>query len=120
MRYGLLLLLVLTTCAACARQDPQPPPPIGDAERGKAAIAQASCGVCHRIPGIEGAEGTMALPLHDVAARPQLAGGLPNTPENVVRWIVNPQDIKPGSDMPDMDIEEPVARDMAAYLLSLK
>jgi mono/diheme cytochrome c family protein len=122
MRLALVSVVLAALVSACGSREPAPAaaPPLGDPAKGKAAIVDQSCGVCHQIPGIEGAEGTVGQPLGGLASRPRLAGDLPNTPENVVRWIRSPQQIKPGSDMPDMDIEEPVARDIAAYLLSLK
>ncbi len=42
---------------------------------------------------------------------------LPNTPENLVRWIQQPEQIRPGTAMPNLGISEDDARDIAAYLL---
>ena len=122
MRRVLLAVPFVAVLCACSPGEPPPsaPPPVGDPAKGKVAIAEQSCGACHSIPGVEGAEGTVALTLAGLASRPRLAGDLPNTPENIIRWIRQPQLIKPGSDMPDMGIEESVARDITAYLLSLK
>jgi cytochrome c1 len=53
-------------------------------------------------------------------AAPELAGNLPNTPENLVRWIRQPQTIKPGNVMPDLGIGVRDARDIAAYLYTLR
>jgi cytochrome c1 len=68
------------------------------------------------IPGIEGANASVGPPLYEMAERSLIAGNLPNTPDNLVLWIQHPQQIEPGSDMPEMGISEPVARDIAAYL----
>lgn len=48
-----------------------------------------------------------------------IAGKLSNTPENLVKWIMDPQDVDPGNAMPDLGVEEQRARDIAAYLQSL-
>lgn len=92
----------------------------GDPERGKAAIAVRGCGSCHRIPGVPGAHATIGPPLADLAHRGVLAGKLPNTPSNLVAWIREPQAVSPGTAMPNMDISEPEARDIAAYLYSTR
>jgi hypothetical protein len=44
---------------------------------------------------------------------------LPNTPENAVRFILDPQGVSPGSAMPDLRVVEAEARDMVAYLYTL-
>ena len=49
-------------------------------------------------------------------ARAYIAGELTNTPENVVRWIMDPQAIEPGTVMPDLGLTEAEARDVAAHL----
>ena len=48
-----------------------------------------------------------------------IAGKLPNTPPDLVRWIMHPQAIEPGTDMPDLGVPLRGARDIAAYLLTL-
>lgn len=55
-------------------------------------------------------------PLSDLSERKYLAGVLPNTPANLVRWLRDPQTIAPGSAMPDLGVSTQVALDMAAYL----
>jgi cytochrome c1 len=49
-----------------------------------------------------------------------IAGLLANTPDNMREWILHPQQIKPGDEMPDMGVSEQDARDMVAYLESLQ
>jgi cytochrome c1 len=41
---------------------------------------------------------------------------LPNTPDNLVRWLRDPQAVSPQTIMPDLGLGEPQARDIAAYL----
>ena len=45
---------------------------------------------------------------------------LRNTPDNLVRWMRNPQSVVPGNAMPDMGVTEAQARDIAAYLYTLR
>jgi cytochrome c1 len=55
-----------------------------------------------------------------MASRGFIAGVLPNSPENMVRWLRQPQSVDPRSAMPDLGVSERDARDIAAYLSSLK
>ncbi|MBP7571741.1 MAG: c-type cytochrome [Acidobacteria bacterium] len=88
----------------------------GEAARGRRAIERYGCGACHTIPGIEGARATIGPSLGDLDKRPQLTGGLANTPDNLVRWVRHPQQVRPGTTMPDLGIGDRDARDIAAYL----
>lgn len=103
------------------RDDESPPadaPP--DADRGRVAIEQHACVTCHRIPGIVGPDSPVGPPLEGMAERAAIAGLLPNTPENLVRWLREPQQVHPASAMPDLGVDERDARDMAAYLATLR
>jgi cytochrome c1 len=48
-----------------------------------------------------------------------VAGELPNTPQNLVRWLENPPVIEPGTAMPNLGLSEQQARDIAAYLYTI-
>jgi len=86
-------------------------------ERGRVAISQYACQSCHVIPGIVGSQVHVGPKLDHYAARKYVAGYLPNTPANLVRWLRAPQQIKPHSAMPDLGVTEQDAIDIAAYLL---
>lgn len=92
----------------------------GDPQRGARIIRDEGCGACHTIDGIRGAAGLVGPPLSGLAGRAYIAGSLTNTPDNVVRWIMNPQSIEPGTVMPDLSLSEREARDVAAYLYGLE
>jgi cytochrome c len=92
----------------------------GDPDRGKAAIATFGCGSCHTIPGIATAKGTAGPPLFFWSKRTFIAGEVPNTPDFLVRWIEVPQAIEPGTAMPNLGVPEGDARDIAAYLYTLR
>ena len=55
-----------------------------------------------------------------MARRTRIAGVLDNTPGNMVRWLVQTDAVKPGTAMPAMGVAEQDARDIAAYLASLR
>ncbi len=92
----------------------------GDPERGRLAIDNYACTACHTIPGIIGTEVNVGPPLRGVGKRRYIAGVLPNTPENMLRWIQDPQGIDPLTAMPDLDVKKDDARDIAAYLYTLE
>lgn len=90
-------------------------------ERGARLMrAPYGCGACHVIPGVTGATGMVGPPLDGWSRRVYIAGNLQNTPENLVHWIRQPQAVEPGTAMPDLGVTEADARDIAAYLYSLR
>jgi len=92
----------------------------GNANHGKAAIQTLGCAACHMIPGIRGARGMVGPPLADFASRVFIAGEVPNTTTSLIQWIRNPQSIEPKTDMPNLGVSEAQARDIAAYLYTLR
>jgi cytochrome c2 len=92
----------------------------GDPDRGVKAIQTYGCGGCHHIRGVRGASGLVGPPLDNIASRVYLAGHLPNSPQNMIKWIRFPQQVEPGTAMPDMRIPDRDARDIAAYLYTLR
>lgn len=91
----------------------------GDPGRGAIIMTQSSCGACHRIPGLQQADGMVGPPLDHFARRTMIAGLLPNTPPNLIRWVRSPQAVLPGNAMPDSSFTDAQARDVAAYLYTL-
>ncbi len=95
-------------------------PPIGNPDRGRADIEQFRCGACHTIPGVTGANGRVAPPLDFFSRRTFVGGEVPNSPDNLVRWIKDPKSIEAGTAMPTLGVSDQQARDIAAYLYTLK
>lgn len=125
MRRATLLAVVALPLLASfgCRERPVPRPPgaaIGDIEDGAEAIDAYGCASCHSIPGIEDADSYVGPPLHSWSQRSFVAGTLPNNAKNLVRWLRDPESIRPGTGMPDLGIPEADAADIAAYLLSLE
>jgi cytochrome c len=111
---GLICLIACGLAQAAIAQ----PAVNGDIARGRIALTQYACHACHMIPGVTGSRTYVGRPLEGLAKRKLIAGSLPNTQENLMRWIRAPQQIDPQTAMPDMGVTERDARDIAAYLLS--
>ncbi len=116
---GGLVLLLLGGCddfdiaKAFAGSDPA-------ARRGKVLIVESGCGTCHMVPGVAQADGLVGPPLLAFSRRTYLAGLLRNTPDNLVTWLRWPQQVVPGNAMPDMGLTDREARDIAAYLYTIR
>jgi len=114
------LLLLLGGCRGGRYTPPAEIVPGGNAQAGAQLIEDFRCGVCHMIPGIKGADGLVGPPLILFARRTYVGGEVPNTPPNLVHWIMNPASIEPGTAMPALGLSEQQARDVAAYLYTLR
>jgi cytochrome c oxidase subunit 2 len=127
-------LLLATACGA-------PPPPTGanakptvaaavggaavtgDANAGKTLFQSKGCIACHTAAGVQGANGTIGPNLNgigDAAKRPKLADGAANTPEHIKEWLKDPQKLKPGTMMPNLQLSDKEIDDLTALLLTLK
>lgn len=91
-----------------------------DPKRGRQALQQYACVSCHEIPRVVGAIHPVGPPLAGMAHRGFIGGVLPNTRENMVRWLRNPQAIDPRTAMPDLGVSEADAHHIAAYLETLR
>jgi cytochrome c2 len=92
----------------------------GNPDRGPLLIRSYGCGTCHTIAGVTGANGLVGPPLTGIAQRSYIAGVLPNAPENMVRWIENPKAVDSLTAMPVLGVSSADARDIAAYLYTLR
>ena len=91
----------------------------GKPELAEAALGRYGCGSCHTIPGIGGANGRTGPPLSGMAVRLYIGGELPNTPENLIRWIQHPRQVEPRTAMPELNVSDEDAN-ITAYLYTLK
>jgi cytochrome c len=117
---GLLALLLPAGCELGRHREPPRQVPGGVPSRGRVMLQEYACGACHTIPGVPRADGRVAPPLSFYASRSFVAGMLPNSPEELIRWIMNPQNVNPQTAMPDLGVREQDARDIAAYLYTLR
>lgn len=88
----------------------------GDVDRGRAAVQRYGCAACHSIPGVASYGANVGPPLSEMAARAYVAGVLPHTPANLVRWLRDPPAVDPLTAMPNLGLSEAEAADVAAYL----
>ena len=122
-----VVLLALSLAAggaaiSCGQQAKLPPAEVSDGNpaRGAQLITDYGCGTCHSVPGVRGANGLVGPPLDHFGNRSYIAGALVNTGPNLQRWIRDPQEIEPGTAMPDLDVTPADARDIAAYLFTIE
>lgn len=103
------LLIALLFVAACKKEN-----------RGPQLIQQYGCTTCHTIPGVEG-HGAIGPSLEGVGARPEISNGkVPNTPENLAKFIREPASLNPSSSMPALNIPQEDAKEIAEYLRTLQ
>jgi cytochrome c oxidase subunit II len=96
-----------------AAEDPQ-------ASAGRNLFFSTSCVNCHAVQGAS-AKGTFGPDLTHLMSRETLgSGAAPNTPEKLRAWVRNPQAIKEGCLMPDMQLSDQELDQIVAYLLTLK
>ena len=117
-----VLLLIALALAGCEEPESSQSHRVvdGDPKTGADLIRDYGCPACHTIPGITEADGIVGPTLEGFAARVYIAGAYPNTPDNLVRWIVEPPEMLPSTAMPDMNVPEDQARHIAAYLYTLR
>jgi cytochrome c oxidase subunit II len=96
------------------------------ARQGQEIFLRSACIGCHTVDGTAAA-GTLGPNLSHVGSRSTIAAGtIPNTQDNLIKWINDSSDIKPGSKMPPMGaaaggaLSQEELRAVSAYLLALK
>jgi len=89
-------------------------------EAARATFLSLSCVNCHTVSRTSAA-GTFGPDLSHLMSRDTLGSGvIPNTTENLRAWIKDPQAIKPGNLMPNMQLNAGELDEVVAYLSSLK
>lgn len=102
------------------QQQPAARPSGADAVAGEKVIASVGCGSCHTIRGTS-LKGTFGPDLTHFGGRKGIAAyTLTNTPENLLRWIQDPQAVKPASKMPNSPLLPQQQKELVAYLEELK
>jgi cytochrome c oxidase subunit 2 len=107
---------------AWQQQQAQAPavPAGGDAAQGAQIFQQRTCANCHAIAGTAAA--ARAGPdLSHLASRQTLGAGiLENTPDNLRKWLADPQAVKPGNHMPSLRLNDADLRALVAYMETLQ
>jgi cytochrome c oxidase subunit 2 len=105
-----------------AREQGNAVEPRSETEReGQALFLASGCGACHAVRGTSAA-GSIGPDLTHLGSRRSLGSDtLPLDRDNLIRFIVDGQRVKPGNKMPEFRIFTEAQRNaLAAYLLSLR
>jgi cytochrome c oxidase subunit 2 len=101
-------------------QQQSQPAQVGASSEGQKIFEQTACVNCHAIAGTP-ANGTYGPDLTHFMSRQTIAAGAAlNTPANLMAWINNPADIKPGCKMPSMGLSARETSAVTAYLETLR
>jgi mono/diheme cytochrome c family protein len=98
------------------------PPPLlvavqdGSPERGRQLFV-VQCAICHRYEGIPQATGALGPDLTGWEAHPNIVNTVPNTPENLARWLANPMAVRGDATMPPLGLSTGQISDLVAFLL---
>lgn len=111
-------LLALCACDSGA-------PPVrgiagGNAQDGQLAIEALGCAICHIIPGVAWPRGNVGPSLAGFAERNLIAGVVVNRPDTVAAFVRNATAVLPRGAMPPIAMTDQQARDIAAYLGTLR
>lgn len=99
---------------------PARPPATPTGRRGMTYFMSDGCAGCHTIRGTE-ASGTIGPDLTHLASRQTIAADtLPNTPANLLRWVEDPQGVKPGAKMPGLGLGAARFHAIVDYLAGLR
>jgi len=87
---------------------------------GRRIFESTACVNCHTVSGTR-AQGTFGPDLTHLMSRETIAAGAATlTPDNLRRWVMNPDTFKPGSKMPAMQLKPDELDAVTAYLLTLE
>jgi cytochrome c oxidase subunit II len=90
------------------------------AQQGQDLFMASTCSGCHTVQGTQ-AQGKVGPDLTHLASRDEIAAGaLPNTPADLADWLSNPQAVKPGADMPNLNLDGTSVAKLVAFLSQLK
>lgn len=90
-------------------------------ELGRETFLTAGCAGCHSVRGHEGAVGSGGPDLTHLQSRETIAAGtLPNTRDDLEKWIRDPQGPKPGALMPTLGLSREELDALLAYLEALE
>jgi cytochrome c len=119
---GILIAVALALCG-CDQKQKQTASALthgGNPDVGRREIEYYGCASCHVVPGVAGAQGLIGPTLAQLQNRNYIGGVVKNSPDQLIRWIQNAPSVNPRTAMPDLEIPEPQARDIASYLYTLK
>jgi cytochrome c oxidase subunit 2 len=103
-----------------AQRQPAAQPHDAAAIQGQQVFQTGQCVLCHRVRGTA-AQGLVGPDLTHVGSRGKIAAAtVPNASGHLAGWVVDAQQIKPGSQMPPNHIDANDLQALIVYLESLK
>ncbi len=93
---------------------------VGDAVNGRRLVIARGCNACHVLKDIPGPYGRVGPDLGGLSGKSYLAGAIPNRPDSLVAWLLDPPRLVPQTAMPAMGLSAREAEDVARYLYGLK
>ena len=113
-----LFLCILLGCSPSSSLQLQPQAINGSAPN---LMIHYGCPTCHVIPHVPGAVGKVGPSLGgNLEQRSYLAGTIPNNSSNLQQWIMHPQQLRPGTAMPEMGVTSNDAQQIARFLYSTR
>jgi cytochrome c oxidase subunit II len=103
-----------------AQLEPGKEPATEAGKGGRDIFLGSACVLCHSIRGTPAAARTGPDLTHLASRRTIAAGTLPMTQQDLATWIADPQAIKPGTNMPRVNLNPEQVRAIAAYLAELQ
>jgi cytochrome c1 len=118
---GRWLVLTCFSLMACDGP-PDRAPTLGDANvaNGRRLVSNKGCVACHSFPDVKWPRGGLGPSLENFGRQGLIAGRLPNQPGVLMQFIRNAPALVPGTAMPTVLMTDQEARDVTAYLLTLK
>lgn len=116
----LALVLIVTGCGLLtSSQDARVEETGGNIARGEDLVRMHGCLACHSAPGMGSVDNGYGPDLDGFAERRLIGGSAENEPETLIRFLMSPQSVLPGSGMPTIGLSEEEARDIATWLYTL-
>jgi len=95
-------------------------PSNGQQRKGQEVFMESPCPLCHTVAGTDASGKTGPDLTHFASRRSIAAGTLPNRRGYLAGWIIDPQHVKPGSQMPPMVLDQGKLEPLLDYMESLR
>jgi cytochrome c2 len=118
MKHGLFAVLCAVSLTACDKPPSREPITGGNPRVGQQLIERYGCAACHQIKGIAHADSKVGPSLEEIRGSSYLGGVMPNSAQNLMKWIEHPRAYNPKTAMPELGVTPAESRDIAAYLYS--
>ncbi len=90
------------------------------AEYGRSLFTSKACTGCHTIQGMAEAQGKVGPELTHQASNSLIVDALPNTEENLKKYLKDPAGVKPGALMPNQYLTDSEIEALVSFLRTLK